>query len=221
MTGKNANDSSQRESFLVAFWSRLFDVLSRISIFNLIRITVPRLVGWYAFVDVWVIFHSLLALSTFVITVYKQDELLLWFLVIYGLTRSWEILIYQLNVLLFASFRAQKKNKDFKVLSFERLVLALAHNYFEIALWFASAFVFFSHSIQIDAINALDIFRNSFTGMITVGMDGISALDFDGTILIICHTFVGLTLTLLALARIINLLPGFKSKVEHEQDPES
>ena len=57
------------------------------------------------------------------------------FFMIYAVERCFEILVYQINVLLFAPYRDSKAGKEYKIKSPTRMIVLLLHNVFEFVIW--------------------------------------------------------------------------------------
>lgn len=210
-------------SFIVEFWSRIFEFLGKISAFELVRAVLPRLSRSYAFVDGWVLAHLFLALgSVFLVTFDEKYESYSFFVVLYGSIRVFEMTIYQVNVLLFDGYRAKRAGQVYALKGHRRIVILLLHNYFEIIFWFACSYIFFadSFSYKWDASyrTVLGAIYSSFIAMSTFGDFNLNPKDFFGAAILLFQSVCGLFMTLLCLARFIALLPVPPSMDELEQD---
>ena len=84
-------------SFIVGFWSRIFGLLDRFSLFTLVRVVYKRIRTTSitaGFVDGWVIGHSVAALLAVFFIPYLLNSWAAVVLVMYGFIRVFEIGIY-------------------------------------------------------------------------------------------------------------------------------
>ena len=88
------------DSFIVMFWEKVFGFLKLISLFQLIRKIFPSK-NKYKFVEIWVLSNLLTSLGFILMTHYLKVYVVLNILFIYGIFRVFEIIVYQVNVLLF------------------------------------------------------------------------------------------------------------------------
>jgi hypothetical protein len=202
-----------KDSWLVEFWSKVFGGLGKLSLFTVIR-TVFKTKVTYGFVEGYVLFHTLLALITLIIATWKVDKPVSWLLialVFYGGLRVFETVIYQTNVLLFDEYRAFKAGVDYKVRSFRRLVILLLHNYFEMLCWFGVFYTFFYRSgdvvLKSGELGFFTIFRESLLMMISFTPETNQPTSPLGMIVLTVHSFVGIFMTIMVLARFLALLP--------------
>ncbi len=135
--------NTKNRSLIIDFWERFFNFLSYISLFKIIRIVRGQIS--YQFVELWVVFNLLISfVSTLVM--YYLNLSTNWFyyiFIVYGSLRIFEIIIYQINILLFDPYRASKAGKTYRIKSPTRLVVLLFHNYFEIICWFSTILIAF------------------------------------------------------------------------------
>ncbi|TFH48406.1 MAG: hypothetical protein E4G89_06345 [Methanothrix sp.] len=62
---------------------------------------------------------------------------------IVGGLRIFELVVYQVNVLLFDEWRARRSGREYSLRGYKWLFVLLLHNYFELVFWFvASLFAF-------------------------------------------------------------------------------
>lgn len=202
-------------SFIVEFWSRIFSLLGKISVFSLIRLAFPR-VATARFVDGWVLGHLLLAFVALVIVAYFPAHWVSVGLVFYGVLRVFEISIYQTNVLLFDEYRSAKAGDRCYVLAgYRRIVLLLLHNYFEVIIWLSSTYLLmeddFTRVWPGGTHTILGGIYSSFITMTTFGNFDLLPKTNLAAMVLLFHSTVGLFMTLLSLARFISLLPTPKS----------
>lgn len=197
------------KSFVVELWSKVFCILGWISPYQVICQFVPVSKS-YGFVDVWVLGHLLLSVVLLLICRASNLRWLETIAVYYGAIRVFEVLIYQINVLLFADV----------VRSFRRIVILLLHNYVEIIFWFALFYRNIDWAFETGGV-ALDSFfaplKFSFVTMTTFGYTAISPKETLGDLLVIIQSAIGLFMTLLILARFISLLPSPETRDESEK----
>lgn len=212
-------------SFIVQFWSCVFNALAKVSVFWVVRNLFPLTIN-ARFVDFWVLGHLGLSAMALMLAAYFNIPWLGYVLVGYGFLRTLEIVVYQANVLLFDEYRAFKAGKEYHLTGYRRMILLLLHNYFEIILWLACTYTVmaadFEHKWQPGVGTVLGGIYSSFITMTTFG-------DFDllpktdlAAIVLLFHATVGLFMTLLSLARFISLIPAPKTldEVEIKQQKE-
>jgi hypothetical protein len=138
----------------------------------------------------------------------------------YAGIRIFEIAIYQINVLLFDEYRAEKASQKYAVGGFRRIVLLLLHNYIEVLCWFALfyrnlSFLFDSKHILLDSLGGSLYF--SLVTMSTLGYGDITPKERGGLFLVFTQISIGIFMALLILARFISLLPKPKTLDEFEK----
>lgn len=202
-----------KHSWLVDFWSNVFGWLGKLSLFSVIRVVFKGKVT-YGFVEAYVLFHTLLALITLVIAAWNVEKPVSWLLialVFYGGLRVFETVVYQTNVLLFDEYRAFKAGIGYKVRSFRRLVILLLHNYFEMLCWFGVFYTFFYRSgdvvLKSGELGFFTIFRESLLMMISFTPETNQPTSPLGMVVLTVHSFVGIFMTIMVLARFLALLP--------------
>ena len=222
------------KSFIVELWSKIFNVLEKISLFWVIRWVVRknspatskicRFIESYGFVELWVLGHLLL--SIVLLSICSATGA-----VIYGGLRVFEVLTYLINVLLFAEYRHKKKEYEerkkgeiytspYALRGYRRIVILLLHNYAEIIFWFA---LFYRHWDW--AFVTGRAYLNSFFGalnfsfvtMTRFGYTAIYPMETSSHVLVFIQSAIGLFMVLLILARFISLLPKPKTLDEFEK----
>ena len=202
-------------SFIVSFWARLFEFLGKFSVFFLLRLILKKPVT-ERFVDGWVIGHLVFSVAAlFVAAIYGQS----WFcvaLAFYGFARTFEIVIYQANVMLFDEYRANRDGQEYFLDGYRRMVVLLIHNYFEIIFWLACSYTVFADQYiknwEAGEGTVIGGIYSSFITMTTFGEFDLTPISIPGAIILMFHATVGLFMTLLSLARFIALLPTPKAK---------
>jgi hypothetical protein len=209
------------KSFVVEFWSQIFNLLRWISPFQLVKVAFPAARKNYGFVDTWVLgnlFFSLICLTALSAPKIRWWEIIILF---YAGLRVFEVVIYQINVLLFDEYRARKAGKGYAVRGFRRVVLLLLHNYIEILFWFALfyrnfSFLFDSRHILLDSVRGSLYF--SLVTMSTLGYGDIIPKETKSLSLIFTQTSIGIFMALLILARFISSIPTPKTLDEFEKE---
>lgn len=214
------------KSIVVQFWSGVFAFLGRISFFDfLLRYVLFKFRG-YLIVDIWVMGHLLLAGLTFYLSIgafhAENFNTTINILIFYGTLRVFEILVYQINVLLFDKYRAAKKGIPYALKGYLRIVLLLLHNYMEILLWFAASYVVAAHQgwVHIGQVGLLTVLRESMLFMVTFGSSKITAVSTYGAVLVLMQSTVGIFMTVIILARFLSLLPKPKTMDDFENKDE-
>ena len=190
--------------------------------FQIIRRLFPN-TATAGFVELWVLGHTMLALIAVGLAAYVKNTVVLTALIIYGGLRVFEIVVYQLNVLLFDEYRARKAGGVYALHGYRRIVILLLHNYLEIIFWFAATYLVFAPLFDFrligtngEATMALGIY-SSFVVMTTFGDPNVSAATTYGVIILFAQSIVGLFMTLLSLARFISLIPIPDTRDEFEK----
>jgi hypothetical protein len=155
-----------KDGFIVLAMTKLFDILRQISVFEQIR-NISRwrfsvgyrrnspeatrneikqawkesnlFVSSYLFPEIWVVGHLLLGIVCYILVSQVDMKGWDWVLCAYALLHSFEILIYQLNVLLFDPIRNNTAN--YKIKSATRTIILLLINMMEYIIWFAVVYL--------------------------------------------------------------------------------
>ena len=171
----------------------------------------------YQFVEKWVIFNLLLVIFGSFITYKFKISTFSIILSIYGLLRVFEIIIYQINVMLFDPYRANLKGKVYKIKSPTRIVVLLFHNYVEIIFWYSVFHLTTSLLLNISFDYSWGHFIKSsvlcFTTFDVQHHTGVSISKLISR-LAFWEVITGIIMTLISLARFIGMLP----EVEHIED---
>lgn len=209
-----------RRTFVVDFWSRIFDGLRRISIFQLIRAVFKSTRRSYLFVDTWVISNLLLAGIATLLNPFNKTHLAGKILLIYGALRVFEIVVYQINVLLFDEYRAKKIGKPYAVRGFRRVVILLLHNYIEIIFWYAFFYMNFNLSFNNGLVALKSGFQAigfSFNVFTTFGYASTFPVAKVGYVLVSSEAAIGVFMALVILARFVSLIPSPETLDEFEK----
>ncbi|MDQ5823792.1 MAG: hypothetical protein M3441_06205 [Chloroflexota bacterium] len=215
--------------FVVGLWAWIFSLLRWISIFQIIKYIliwlIPSTKGKYRYllVDVWVLSHLMLAISA---TAFSTSPDLDWWeaaLVLYSAARVFEIITYQIDLLLFADYRARLAGRSSDLASYRRILLLLLHNFVELIFWFAffyRNFYWLFDSGALDLNSFLISFKFSFITMTTFGSMPIMPRNGWGELATLMESIIGFYMTLLVLARFISFLPTPQSQETLEKPSE-
>lgn len=202
------------DPFLVTLWTNILQMLERLSVFDIIRRYIaPKTRGNHRFVDYWLVCHSFLAILYVGIAGIEQvPSWVKYTLLVYSCLRMFEILIYQLNVILVHPYNT----KNYSLNSYRRMTIALLHNFFEIIFWFAGTFI--TLQFITNASVPLAVYT-SFTHMVTYSMDlDESKWSMVAIFILQFQAIIGVFMTVLSLARFISLFPQPASKDPLEQE---
>lgn len=204
------------QGFIIEFWSQIFNWLGKISVFNLIR----KMKGSisYQFVEGWVLGNLLGAIVCSALVYFSNLNVVwLFYLVVgYGMLRVFEIIIYQLNVLLFDPYRASKRGVVYRIKSPLRMVVLLLHNYAEVMFWYAAITMALIRLSGMPLVAGMgEYIRSSILCVATFDSSGIQELSGNYyprlSNIVFVQILTGLVMTILSLARFIGLLPAIDS----------
>lgn len=205
----DANGGVVLDSFIVRFWAFIFSCLRWVSLFQIISKLFPRLIT-YGFVEVWVLLHLIFSFISIWVVQHTQNVILHRIILIYAMMRVFEIIVYQVDVLLFDEYRASYKTGKYFLRSYRRTVILLLHNFAEIIFWFAASYIILSGEFFIAEACGKSVFHtihSSFVVMTNFGTPQLHPSSKIGFYVIWGQSLVGLFMTLISLARFINLLP--------------
>lgn len=184
----------------------------------------PKIRPSYAAVELWVLGHLVLAV-TFLLGL--QHSLVRvshdWYTVmcVYAGIRIFEIVVVNARVLLDIESSRREPQKPAALGGYRRLLLLVAHNYVEVALWFALVYAESSGHFSSTSCNVREpicaIYFSAIT-MATVGYGDIYPLDCVGRALVVAQVSFGIFLTVVILARVVANLPQLPSLDPGEQN---
>jgi len=208
-----------KKSISVEFWNTVFGLLSYISLFWLIKkfIKNKNADWWYAFVDIWVLSNFTLSIVSVFLIKLINFNFLNKLLIIYGLLRVFEIIIYQVNVLLFDEYRARINGTIYQIRGCRRMIINLFTNFVEITFWFASTYAVYLTSISDQEMSIAHLIFSSFSIITTFGIAELKIKNETGLFILWFQSIAGLLMTLISIARFIGLLPKVESLDEFEK----
>jgi hypothetical protein len=213
----SSSASPPGSGFIVDFWASIFRVLRLLSVFGLVRAlagllgddsAVRRTITSHAFVDAWALSHLVLAAFAAVVAPQSAGSAVLVSLALYGLLRTFELVVFQINLLLFDEHRSARAGRQYTIKSYRRTVVLLLQNFVEIILWFAVSYAAFAAEMRVTDASALGLIHDSFVATVSFGSSPPSYLDEAGLVVVFWQGVVGLFMTLLSLARFVGLLPA-------------
>ncbi|NJE00320.1 hypothetical protein [Thermococcus sp. JdF3] len=205
-------------SFIVDLWDRIFRVLSKISWFYLVKRFYFGGKVTHDFVDKWVLSNTILSLLGVFVIYLAPLRWIVYVLLVYGSVRIFEVIVYQVNVLLFDPYRAYKRGREYSIKSPVRTVVLLLHNLLEIIAWYAVIYM----GIVVLSNGTLThgpgfYFMGSALCMTTFD-PAISSEISSGTTVSLVRTIAffevetGVIMTVISLARFLGLLPDVSPK---------
>ncbi len=223
-------ENKKAVSITVEFWSKIFLIFSFLSTFKLVCLVLRKTVkpkNMYSIVDIWVLFNLFFALSSIFIARYSNSEIIKYVLVTYGLMRVFEIIVCQINILLFDQYRADKacslnnEKPTYKIRGFRRLVINLFCNFAEIIFWFSVSYCCFisTHFVKDYEPSLLQILLTSFSYTTGFGIHDLLSLprmSTLGTSILYFQSVAGLVMTFISISRFIAMLPPIESMDEYE-----
>ncbi|WHH61511.1 hypothetical protein [Petroclostridium sp. X23] len=205
------------EGFLMDFWESIFGFLRQVSMFSLVCSIIKNAFKkeiTHTFVDGWVLGNLIgsIVSSYLVFRIGKSVPELMFLVIFYGSIRVFEVIIYQINVLLFDSYRSWKIGKEYKIKSIRRMVLALLHNYIEVIFWYSAVIIsIIAIANQPMSRSWLEYVVKNFLCMATFQYSELVS-DFGDTFSIlhsiaVLEVISGIIMTVISLARFVGVLP--------------
>lgn len=222
MVGALDEEGKEEATFIVELWCAVFGFLRKLSVFSLVRLLIPSSRESDLFPEVWALGHLLASIALAAVS--SVPELVWWeaFAIAYAGLRVFELVIYQINVLLFDEFRAKKEGKPHALRGYCRSVICAIHNYAEFIFWFALIYRNVKGAFTIDPRFVLDLgsfssaLSHSFHTMTSFGHSSAIPSGGLGTALVTLQACIGLFMIVFILARLVALLPipATKNKFE-------
>ncbi len=216
----------------IILWAayHLFDVLRQVSVFQQIRNITQWLwnrnfkknfpkataeernnywkehrpfIAGYLFPEIWVIFNITLAIIGCLVVGEETKEWVCWAFCIYAILRTFELFVYQINVLLFDPIKSGRTR--YRIKSATRTVLLLICNIVEYILWFSVVYLFMYRS-HMSHVDSLHIVMESVTTLANIA----SPEEFRNSDIVFVayiESVIGIFMNIVCLARFISLLP--------------
>lgn len=219
--GKTNKTIEKKEySMIVELWAGIFGFLSKISIFALVRKS-KRDIS-YTFVEKWVLGNLIGSFLATLLGYYwvGDSNWPIYILIGYGILRVFEVIVYQLNVVFFDPYRAEKEGKVYKIKSPTRMVILLLHNYLEVMLWYAAIII---SLIQLSggSIEATwgEFVRSNIVCVATFSSDAVQEAVGGAypkvSSIVFVQVISGIIMTIISLARFIGIMPSVEYVDRH------
>jgi hypothetical protein len=160
----------------------------------------------FFFVDVWVLGWLACSIAAYTISFAPLGGIVKWAIFLLTAIRVFEYTTYLFGVVLFP--RAKKGTADIR--SARRLLILLASNYLETVFWFATIYSLLASELLLKVTgepHSISILRESLMLMVANWSGNFTILSWQAWVVVTVQDFLGLTLTLIVVARIISILP--------------
>jgi len=216
-------------SFIIPFWSSVFDLLGRVSIFKLVWWLLPKSFKTYAMVDAWVLGNFAASIIALAIVCNSSIAWIVVPIILYAAQRIIEATVYQINVVFFDAYRwAKSGGLSSPIKGYRRIVILILQNYAEMVFWFAALYSYsFLHFKESDTNPHGSETLKTFIGSLFHSVETMATLeptfvpaDDFGRSLTIIHICVGVFVGIVVLGSVIGLLPQRPSLDEYFNRPE-
>lgn len=207
------------ESAVIRGYAKVFGWLAMLTPYAAVRTIFPATKGSSLFVEVWVLGNTICAVAAAIIISQFPETHWALLLIAYGIWRTFEIVVTQMNVMFFDEWRARRKGKQYSLKGYKRMALLLLHNFAELIFWFASVLIILNHAAQIQIENASfwGTLRASLVSMVSFSSGDIKPLNPVTSGILFAQSIVGIFMTLLTLSRFISLIPAPATQDETEK----
>jgi len=212
------------QSFVVPMWANFFKLASFVStffIFNQLLIKPfflkkqpdeSKKPSKDFIADCWTLFHLILAIACVCLIDFGNGTLqcIGYLIAYYGIARTIELVIYQINVLLFDQFRTAETGDLYRISGYRRLVLLLIQNYVETVAWFTAIHFILANKydwISLTSESLVEGLSRSLKLMATFSFTNGNATTLSGEVVILAQSCIGVFMTLVILARFVSFLP--------------
>lgn len=208
-----------KKTYVVTFFSWIFDWLSKPTLFYILRACLSRkvfgakiisFVTGYHFPDLWVFLHFLVPFIFLFGSAAPTLSKMKLGLLCYAAWRLFEVIVYHINVVAFDPYRRVKGRQDERVRSYLRCVILVIVNYLEIILWFALAYRNLTWAFKLNGVLLDSFFHSlnlSFVTMTRFGHTIIEPKPGLADILVLVQSAIGFFMIILILVYFISLLP--------------
>ena len=159
------------------------------------------------------IFYHVLLLSVIgcVVVVKTSSEIISFIFVVYAILRTFELFVYQINVLLFDPIKVGFSK--YRLKSATRIVLLLMCNIFEYIFWFSVVYIFM-YKAKTQNVDSVKVVLESVSTIANI-TSPVEFTDFDKgfdiAIIAYVESAIGIFMNIICLARFISLLPPVKT----------
>lgn len=161
----------------------------------------------FLFPELWVIGNIFLAIVGCLIVAKTSCKVISYIFVVYAFLRTFELFVYQINVLLFDPIKSGIIK--YRIKSATRTVLLLICNIFEYILWFSVVYIFM-YKAKTPNVDSLRIILESITTLANIASpEEVSDYEkgFDIAMIAYIESVIGIFMNIVCLARFISLLP--------------
>ena len=199
--------SFENVGFLYKFWFCIFDHIESMLPFSFLKRYFFDKKKWFS--DLWVLLNLILSFIAMMLVHKNWLPQLMGLIKVYALVRVFEIVIYQMNVLLFHPYKAWKDKKArYSVQSPHRSVVLLIHNLFEVIFWFTAVTMCFDPVTGISANEPLPFKVIDHTIRIfTFSYDNVGDQGYFLQMVFFFEVICGLILTVVSVAKFVGDLP--------------
>ncbi|MDU4660565.1 MAG: hypothetical protein E6Y39_10605 [Clostridium butyricum] len=214
---KLSENTQKDNGFIVELFNGIFGVLEKISIFNVVRQLKSDMS--YRFVDLWIVGNMIGAIISTGIAynLSMNNKIIIYSILLYSVLRVFEVIIYQINVLLFHPYRAQKTGQNYKIKSVTRMVVSLLSNYVEIMFWYSTMVILFIilNGDNPNKLGLIEIIRSNILCIITLDSNIVKEILNSNyshlSELLFLEVISGMIMTVISLSRFIGILPNVDS----------
>lgn len=161
----------------------------------------------YLFPELWVLLNMLLAVLGCVIVAKTSCRTISYIFIVYAFLRTFELFVYQINVLLFDPIKSGLSK--YRIKSATRTILLLICNIFEYVLWFSVVYIFM-YKAKGQSVDSVKIVFESISTLTTISSPN-EFSDFekgiDITLIAYIESVIGIFMNIVCLARFISMLP--------------
>jgi len=179
--------------------------------FKIVYSKIRPFTSGYYFPEIWVLFNLALGVFSYKFLTSHSYSWFSWVLSIYAMLRSFEIFVYQVNVLLFDPIKSGRG--QYRIKSSTRMILMLICNFIEYILWFSTIF------LLVYKINGIEYTGFSVVSESFMTLANISSPDEAFSARAVARvanieSVVGIFMNIVCLARFLSLLPPVHSMDE-------
>lgn len=196
--------------FVYKFWFHIFNCLELVLPFSVFRKIIFKRVTCFS--EKWVVANTLLSFASILVMRYLDNNWLIIMILVYSALRVLEIVVYQVNVLLFHPYKTLIVNKcqTYRVENPYRSIVLLGHNLLEVVFWFTCVTTYFEGYQSSFIVSLMDNTIRIFTfNYEKVAIEN-NILQMVFFIEVIC----GMVLIIISLAKFIGELPHIEIERE-------
>ena len=202
---------------LIDGWLCLFKTLGQYTPLSLLGRKSETIRGSHGFVDLWVAARLAMPVVLLIVGAAWGLDWLKVVLYLLGGCSILEVVVVQINVVVFGGYWAEKQGKPQEVKSVHRLLVNALHNYAEVIAWFALFYLNlegYFDTLEQNVHPTVDALNFSFVTMTSFGYTNLRPTSCLGFLLTLVQSAIGLMMALVILGRIVNVLPPAINKTE-------